>query len=428
MKKRILSIVAIVVALTAFLCACNGSKTKGTYAVTVTPAQNGVITVDKERAKPGDVVTATATPDTGYYLSQFCLNGSPSSLTFTMPKSNVVLLGVFEKMTDTVYGVTVDCSEGGTAVANVLSAKAGDTVTLTVTADELCAVNRITLNGERIEGTSFTMPEGEAVVYVEFVKDGTFYTVSAQNAKHGVVVADVTESRAGGTVVLDYFPVAGYVFDCFTLNGGRIEGNSFTMPQQNVTVSALFTPVMQGASAVVSSAMASDTAYSHWYFEAKQDGLHVTAKVMDAVIITENELQYRDYVEVVLHNLNAGFTWKNGSTVKLTVTADGSTFVRRAIGENSLSNVETDFDFTFMATAQTKQVVRKDGYTGYEVTMVIPYEVVGLTYATAAGSLAVCPAMNNAESVVTWNWEPLSGCTWFNPTTYLVVHSDGSVK
>ena len=61
MKKRFLSIVAMILGLTLCLCACGGGG-KNTYKVIVSPSEHGVVTVDQTKAKEGVVITVTATP------------------------------------------------------------------------------------------------------------------------------------------------------------------------------------------------------------------------------------------------------------------------------------------------------------------------------------------------------------------------------
>ena len=56
-----------------------------------------------------------------------------------------------------------------------------------------------------------------------------------------MVSASATSATAGTTVKLTATPAEGYTLDYFTLDGERINGDTFIMPARNVEVSAVFT-------------------------------------------------------------------------------------------------------------------------------------------------------------------------------------------
>ena len=71
--------------------------------------------------------------------------------------------------------------EGGEAKLSLTNASAGSTITVTATPDEGFELDYITVDGERIDGTTFTMPEHDVTVRVYFT-DGAalpFTDVSA---------------------------------------------------------------------------------------------------------------------------------------------------------------------------------------------------------------------------------------------------------
>ena len=70
------------------------------------------------------------------------------------------------------------------------------------------------------------------------------YKVTVKEATNGKVVANVTEAAEGTTVELDITPDEGYVLDAVVVEGLAqetiVENNKFTMPANDVTVSATF--------------------------------------------------------------------------------------------------------------------------------------------------------------------------------------------
>lgn len=83
----------------------SGSSGSSRYAIRVTDAEHGSITVKPSRAERGDTVTITARPDAGFRLSQLTAAASGRQLelkdkgngtyTFTMPGSSVEVRGTF---------------------------------------------------------------------------------------------------------------------------------------------------------------------------------------------------------------------------------------------------------------------------------------------------------------------------------------------
>ena len=67
------------------------------------------------------------------------------------------------------------------------------------------------------------------------------YSINVVQPANGSVAASATSATAGTTVKLTATPAEGYTLDYFTLDGERINGDTFIMPARNVEVSAVFT-------------------------------------------------------------------------------------------------------------------------------------------------------------------------------------------
>ena len=105
------------------------------HSVTCGTVEGGVISASVGTAYPGDVVTLTATANSGYFFSEWNVrdaNNNPIAVTgnqFTMPNSDVTVSAAF------VQGCTVTVAEveHGTVTATPTAAVPGTTITLTAT-------------------------------------------------------------------------------------------------------------------------------------------------------------------------------------------------------------------------------------------------------------------------------------------------------
>ncbi len=136
-----------------------------------------------------------------------------------------------------------------------------------------------TVNGSKIEGSSFTMPAQNTTVST--AKE-TLYTITLGNGvtATGTVAktANGTNYYANGTTVeLSYSGTVpeGYVFSGYKVNGEAIEGNTFTMPAGNVTVTATFEDVW----GVTANA---DGSADHPYIITTTAGLDLLAEKVNA--------------------------------------------------------------------------------------------------------------------------------------------------
>ena len=69
------------------------------------------------------------------------------------------------------------------------------------------------------------------------------YSITVNAATNGTVTADKTTAKEGETVTLTVMPDSGYELDTLVYNDGsnhNVKGNSFTMPEHAVTVTATF--------------------------------------------------------------------------------------------------------------------------------------------------------------------------------------------
>ena len=137
------------------------------------------------------------------------------------------------------YSINVVQPANGTVSASATSAAAGTTIELTATPAEGYTLDYFTLDGERINGDTFIMPARNVDVSAVFTANA--YSITVVQPTGGSVAASATSATAGTTIELTATPAEDYTLDYFTLDGARINGNTFIMPARNVEVSAVFT-------------------------------------------------------------------------------------------------------------------------------------------------------------------------------------------
>ena len=229
--------------------------TANAYSITVVQPTGGTVSASATSATAGTTVKLTANPAEGYTLDYFTLDGARiNGDTFIMPARNVEVSAVF---TANAYSITVVQPTGGTVSASATSATAGTTVKLTANPAEGYTLDYFTLDGERINGDIFIMPARNVEVSAVFTANA--YSITVVQPAGGSVAASATSATAGTTIELAATPAEGYTLDYFTLDGERINGDTFIMPARNVEVSAVFTAnaysitVVQPANGTVSA-------------------------------------------------------------------------------------------------------------------------------------------------------------------------------
>ena len=207
------------------------------YSINVVQPANGSVAASATFATAGTTIELTATPAEGYTLDYFTLDGERiNGNTFIMPARNVEVSAVF---TANAYSITVVQPTGGTVSASATSATAGTTIELTANPAEGYTLDYFTLDGARINGDTFIMPARNVEVSAVFTANA--YSITVVQPTGGTVSASATSATAGTTIELTANPAEGYTLDYFTLDGARINGDTFIMPARNVEVSAVFT-------------------------------------------------------------------------------------------------------------------------------------------------------------------------------------------
>ncbi|WP_304016922.1 stalk domain-containing protein [Fenollaria timonensis] len=154
----------------------------------------------------------------------------------------------------TTFTVTVNQSENGSVTANPASAAKDAEVTLTVTPAEGYELDKLTVAGKTatnvtVTENKFTMPDEDVTVTATFKKKAepkpVEHKITIAETTNGTVTANPTNAAKDAEVTLTVTPAEGYELDKLTVAGKTatnvtVTENKFTMPDEDVTVTATF--------------------------------------------------------------------------------------------------------------------------------------------------------------------------------------------
>lgn len=318
--------------------------------------------------------------------------------------------------------ITVQNENG--VVLSEKRAKAGELVTLSPE-EAGYTLRAVYINGEKIAGGSFLMPDGDvtALVVLESTSDRAHEVAISETGELGRTVADRARAEAGETVTLTTFVGYGNHVKGYLVNGEPIEGNSFAMPDGDAVVSAVYEQILRPSEVVFTVEQSYERATSHWYAGYTDGGLTVEIAVEDNILFTDKEyvgsVAYGDNVEFILGK-RTGATGLDSTRYKVLVGASGEYLFEhyqngwRAAGELSVS--------------VTHCTLEEHGFHGYLVNVYVPYLALGTDAAEGFGAISVAPAMRNTLNGLKSAWSSFSGlrCNWNDMKTHLLVTADGS--
>lgn len=231
----------------------DGGFTAIEYSITTTvlPEGRGSVEGIPATAHVGDEITFTVKPENGYVVDTVKMGETTltaeddETYKFTMPAADVTVTATFKEKT---YTVTVNAGEHGNAKTDKEAYKEGDTVIVTVEANEGYVVDSVMMGGELLQakedGTyEFTMPAENVTVTVTF--KAVTYTVTVDAVEHGTATTDKEAYQKGEPVTITIEAEEGYVVDAVMMGEKELPVNDnntceFTMPAENVTVTVTF--------------------------------------------------------------------------------------------------------------------------------------------------------------------------------------------
>ncbi len=223
-----------------------------TVKVKGSPA-NGSLTLSRDSAPAGSIITVRVEPESGYQLKSGSLkyNGSAVESSagvyrFVMPAEDVSVTGEFELSKHLSYMIDCDETPGGTVTASRETAEAGERVTLTVTPDAgyklengalFCNRSCIITSGS---SCTFIMPESDVTISAVFIhttindpvvpEDAPPYTITLFAHTGGTV--ERTASNSIGNVAIAVTPEDGYAVSDVLVDGESVGAvNLYTFDQ-----------------------------------------------------------------------------------------------------------------------------------------------------------------------------------------------------
>ena len=134
------------------------------YNVTVNVSGNGTASANPTSGIMGTEITLSNTPQAHNYFDHYTVNGQTiTGSTFTLGAADAVVTAYFQQ---TVYSVNVTNPTGGHITASANSGHYGDTITLTSTADTGYELDHYVVNGNTIQGNTFTITGNMTVTAV----------------------------------------------------------------------------------------------------------------------------------------------------------------------------------------------------------------------------------------------------------------------
>jgi hypothetical protein len=206
------------------------------YTVTVLTDGNGRASASPSTAAAGTTVTLTADPDSGYRLARWEVVEGDVTITgnrFIMPAKNVTVRAVFSPVVNIpdTHEIELIVGEGGEVKLSLTNASAGSTITVTVTPDEGFELDYITVDGERIDGTTFTMPEHDVTVRVYFTNgsvDMPFVDVNSGDWFYEYVEYVYANGLMDGTSTTTFEPNANMTRAMVWAILARVDGETVT--------------------------------------------------------------------------------------------------------------------------------------------------------------------------------------------------------
>ena len=150
------------------------------------------------------------------------------------------------------YTIRTSSSAKGIVTASASTAKAGETITITATANsgyKFSSWNYSKAANKKSSTTTFEMPKSNVMVSAYFIKDTTSNTektyviTTKSDASKGIVTASKSTAKAGETITITATASAGYKFSSWNYSRAtdkKSATTTFVMPKNNVTISANF--------------------------------------------------------------------------------------------------------------------------------------------------------------------------------------------
>lgn len=350
----------------------------------------------------------------------------------------LIMVGMVACDEPTTYSVTISESAHGVVTASHTEAAEGTKITLTVTPDDGYKAYYVKADGVALtvtDGTAeFDMPDHEVTVEAAFVVDdgeptppyGEYGISVATDIVGGKITADKSSAPSGATVTLTVAERYGYELTSLKANQTDVSVSqgvySFTMPEENVVINAVFSiasnAVNQAAPlnaySISSTAVAGAEAVAKFNLSYETDGVRFTAYVQDSAITDYDGLSVyfgiNEYASSALVENNKGVVATIGGTTVYGV--DNGEYVA----------IEASVDSGVLPWAIDGVVL------GYVVDISASYDFLGVSSDEALGNITVLPVLTNCDKSNYSNKTIYGNADIDNADTYALVNEDATLS
>ena len=377
-----------------------------TYIVTPSAGANGTITPDTpQTVTQGDSVSFTATPNTGYVVNQWLLDGNLVQTGGTSYTLSNVTANHNVQVTFAIQTFTVTPSAGANGTISPSTPQTvnyNDSVTFTATPSTGYLVNQWLLDGNLVQtgGTSYTLSNVTANhnVQVTFVIQ-TFTVTPFQNPNGTISPGTAQTVNYNGSVTFTATPNTGYVVNRWLVDGNQVQigGTSYTLSNvtANHSVQATFaiqtftvTP-SQNANGTISPSTPQTVNYngSVTFTATPNTGYVVNQWLLDGNLVQTGGTSYTLSNVTADHGVQATFTTQT-FTVTPSQNANGT------ISPGTPQTVSYNGSVTFTATPNSGYAVNQwlldgnavqTGGTSYTLSNVTANHGVQATFISVSG-------------------------------------------
>ena len=245
--KKLLLVLAAIVALTCGALCLSACAHGREYSVDSQTCENGYVTVSDTRAEAGEKVILAAHPSIGYKLTNFVVDGEIlDGVSFVMPERDVTVSAQFEVVTYSVTYVAGDAVVNGSNPETYTVESAAELIQPEKEGYEICGWYTYCTEDEwgwDIEDFKVTSLDGlfgNLTLYAIYYNPS--HEIENEYSENGYCYVEDYYGQAfyGDTIDVTVVPFEGYELDYITVNGNPIEGTSFTMPACDVELGAVF--------------------------------------------------------------------------------------------------------------------------------------------------------------------------------------------
>ena len=209
------------------------------YNLFLNQTKGGTITGNPMTGRHGQYIVLSALPSSHYTFNGYSVTGGVLS-------GDKIIIGNSDMtaqaswIEDPKYSLTIQQTNGGIVTANKSTGYEGDQVTLSNTPSSHYTFGSYSLTGATLTGNKFNFVNQNVTAKGTFIQD-PIRSVTLQQTSGGTITANPMTGYDDTVVTLSNTANAGYTFNSYSITGGTLTGNQFTLNGGDVTVKPNYT-------------------------------------------------------------------------------------------------------------------------------------------------------------------------------------------